>query len=99
MELIIYKIPFLDHSRPVIYVKTTSGETISLSLSASDTIEAVKTELQIYTLIPPDQQRLVFEGTQLQNEFKICDYEIETESTLHLGLLGNGNDGTFIYTV
>jgi ubiquitin C len=76
-------------------VKTTLGETITLPISASDTIEDAKIKLQAFTSILPDQQRLVFEGTQLQNKFKICDYNIETESTLHLDLLGNGNDGTF----
>ena len=74
----------------MIYVKTTSGETITLPILASDTVEAVKTKLQdwMYPSIPSDQQRLVFEGTQLQNEFKVCDYKIPTESTLHLGLQG-----------
>ena len=86
--MLINLIPFLDPSRLVIHVKTTSGETITLPISALDTIEAVKTVLQMFTLIPSDQQRLVFEGTQLQNEFKICDYKIPTGSTLHLGLQG-----------
>lgn len=62
--------------------------TITPPISASDTIEAVKTTLQGMTGIPSDQQRLVFDGTQLEDGFKVCDYKIETESTLHLGLLG-----------
>ena len=71
-------------------MKTTSGETITLPISASNTVESVKTMLQVrmYPSIPSDQQRLVFEGTQLQNEFKVCDYKIQTESTLYLGLQG-----------
>ena len=72
----------------MIYVKTTSGVTITLPISASATIKTIKTVLQIFTSIPPDQQRLTFEGTQLQNEFQVCDYKIQTESILRLGLQG-----------
>lgn len=84
----ITNIPFLDPSRPVIFVKTPSGETITLPINASDTIEAVKKMLHGRTEIPPDQQQLIFDGVQLEDGFEVCDYEIETESTLHLGLLG-----------
>ena len=72
----------------MIFVKQPLGETTTLTISASDTIEAVKKRLQLWTEIPSDQQRLVFEETPLEDKFKVCDYEIETESTLHLSSLG-----------
>ena len=74
---------------PVILVKSPLlGKIISLPVCALDTIESIKKMLQIMTGIPSDQQRLVFEGIPLEDKFKVCDYEIETESTLHLSSLG-----------
>lgn len=74
-------------SNVTIYIKSLTGKMTTIECpSANMTIEEMKLAIQRKEGIPPDQQRLVFNGKQLEDSKTLADYEIESESMFHLVL-------------
>ena len=81
-----------------IFVKTLTGKVIAFNVSESDLVENLRAKIQDKEGIPPDRQRLIFEGKHLHDGKKMSHYNIKHKSVVHLVLRLPGGMQIFVKT-
>ena len=84
LAILIFVTAALSTSATQIFVKLFDGETITLEVELSNSVEEIKAKIQEKEGILPENQQLTFNGKLLENGKTLADYNIEKESTLQL---------------
>ncbi len=71
----------IDNGGFEVHIKTLSGKTFTVSCLPSDKVIDMKEKIYDREGIPPDHQRIIFEGKQLENHRCVLDYHLNTTTT------------------
>jgi hypothetical protein len=82
-----------------VFVKTLTGKTISVDVEPDESVESLKAKIQQKEGVPADQQRIIFDGKQLDSLKSLSDYDIDDDSTLHLVLRLRGGLRHFLLSI
>ena len=87
--------PLTEYLAMQIVVRSLTGRNTNLEVSPSDTIDDVKIMIQNEEGIPPEQQRLIFSGRQMEDDRTLSEYNIQNGANLHMMLRLRGMISTF----
>jgi len=82
----------VNHTSGQVFVKTLTGQSIAIDYRSDLTVEELKNEVSSREGVPVQQQRLIFQGKQLENDSTLEDYNIQPNNTIHLVLHVKGGD-------
>ena len=80
-----------------VFVAMLSGRSITIEVDSSDTVANIKAKVQDREGVRPEDQRLLFHGKQLEDEYTLQDYQVMNSSTLHLVMRLRGGANIFVY--
>lgn len=72
--------------------QTLTGKEIEIDIEPTDKVERIKERVEEKEGIPPQQQRLIYSGKQMNDEKTAADYKIQGGSVLHLVLALRGGE-------
>ncbi|KAK7001049.1 hypothetical protein R3P38DRAFT_3052767 [Favolaschia claudopus] len=91
----VLEVVYRDRSKfPQVFVRTLLGKTITVEADLDETVWEFKVKIAVTQHIPPEEQRLLFRGKQLEDHETLDYCGIETQSTLHLALRLRGGGPT-----
>jgi len=65
-------------------VKTPTGKTIPIQVTENLTVKDFKPRIQNQEGIPPDQQRLIVTGVEMEDDWTLKDYGLQPDAIVHL---------------
>uniref|UniRef100_A0AAZ3RF94 Ubiquitin-like protein NEDD8 n=1 Tax=Oncorhynchus tshawytscha TaxID=74940 RepID=A0AAZ3RF94_ONCTS len=74
----------------IVILDTLTGKEIEIDIEPTDKVERIKERVEEKEGIPPQQQRLIYSGKQMNDEKTAADYKIQGGSVLHLVLALRG---------
>lgn len=74
----------------LVKVKTLTGKEIEVDVEPKEKVIKIKERVEEKEGIPPQQQRLIFGGKQMNDDKTIGEFNIEGGSVLHLVLALRG---------
>lgn len=81
-----------------VFVKTLTGKTMEIDIHPNDLVYDLMTKIEDREGIPPDEQRIIFAGRQLESQKRLFQYNIGPDSTVHLVLRLRGMISSFSFT-
>ncbi|QAY88326.1 hypothetical protein CUN61_17565 [Pseudomonas arsenicoxydans] len=83
-EFLVVQSDFSADGLKQVFIRTPDGVVITVGVELSDTIDNVKAKIQYTTQLPPDQNRLIYKGRQLEDGRTLSDYGITYNDILDL---------------